>query len=71
MDEVTVVAEGVFPAVARALPKVLQVFLMLRFSCTSGMCVWRLLVFFFVGIAAEVGVVPMYDVEEPRLPVQL
>ena len=42
-----------------------QVLMMLRLSCTFGVCFRWPLVFFFSGFSRKVGVVPMCDVEEP------
>ena len=70
MDEVTVVAEGLVPAVASTLLEVIhsfgrsQVLWLLRFSCTFGVCVWWPFVLLFAGFFAVclTAHVPLLDV---------
>ena len=70
MDEVTVVTEGLVPAVASTLLGVVHsfgrflVFMLLRFFCTFGVCFWWPFVLLFAGFYAVylAARVPLLDV---------
>ena len=66
MDEVTVVAEGLVPAVALTLLEVVpffgssQVFVLLRLSCTVDECVWWSVFFIFASFYAVTFAAPVF-----------